>query len=43
MVLFGGGGHVRASGALIEGALDQVRYDVVQATREAVELLSSVS
>ena len=35
---FGGGGHVRAAGALIEGRLDQVRQDVTHATREAVEL-----
>ena len=40
---FGGGGHVRASGALIRGTLDQVRHDVVQAAREAVELLPAVS
>ena len=38
---FGGGGHVRASGALIEGPLDQVRNDVLRATREAVELSTS--
>ena len=38
---FGGGGHVRAAGALIEGALDQVRQDVTHATREAVELSRS--
>ncbi len=35
---FGGGGHVRAAGALIEGQMDQVRKDVTHATREAVEL-----
>ena len=35
---FGGGGHVRAAGALIEGQMDQVRQDVTHATREAVEL-----
>ena len=33
----GGGGHVRAAGALVEGALDQVRADVVATTIEAVE------
>ncbi len=35
---FGGGGHIRAAGALIEGQMDQVRRDVTHATREAVEL-----
>ena len=38
---FGGGGHVRAAGALIEGQMDQVRHDVTHATREAVELWRS--
>ena len=38
---FGGGGHVRAAGALIEGPMDQVRHDVTHATREAVELTRS--
>ena len=38
---FGGGGHVRAAGALIEGRMDQVRQDVTYATREAVELSRS--
>ncbi len=38
---FGGGGHVKAAGALIEGRLDQVRQDVIHATREAVELSRS--
>jgi phosphoesterase RecJ-like protein len=38
---FGGGGHVRAAGALIEGRLDQVRQDVTHATRQAVELSRS--
>ena len=38
---FGGGGHVRAAGALIEGQMDQVRQDVTHATREAVELSRS--
>ena len=32
--LFGGGGHARAAGALIEGSLDYVRHAVVQAARE---------
>jgi phosphoesterase RecJ-like protein len=38
---FGGGGHVRAAGGLIEGKMDQVRKDVTHATREAVELWRS--
>ena len=38
---FGGGGHIRAAGALIEGRIDQVRQDVTHATREAVELSRS--
>ena len=38
---FGGGGHVRASGALVEGTLDQVRSDVLAATLVAVELLGA--
>lgn len=38
---FGGGGHIRAAGALIEGRMDQVRQDVTHATREAVELSRS--
>jgi len=38
---FGGGGHVRAAGALIKGRLDQVRQDVTHATRQAVELSRS--
>ena len=38
---FGGGGHVRAAGALIEGRMDQVRQDVTHATREAVEVSRS--
>jgi phosphoesterase RecJ-like protein len=35
---FGGGGHVRAAGALVEGPMEQVRENVIHATREAVEL-----
>jgi phosphoesterase RecJ-like protein len=35
---FGGGGHIRASGALVEGRLDDVQREVIRATREAVEL-----
>lgn len=38
---FGGGGHVRAAGALIEGRIEQVRQDVTHAAREAVELSRS--
>lgn len=33
---FGGGGHVRASGALVEGPLDEVRPRVVETARRAV-------
>jgi phosphoesterase RecJ-like protein len=33
---FGGGGHVRASGALVRGPLDEVRPRVIEATRRAV-------
>lgn len=33
---FGGGGHVRASGALVRGPLDEVRPKVLDATRRAV-------
>ena len=35
---FGGGGHARASGALIPGSLDQVRDQVVAAAREFLAL-----
>jgi phosphoesterase RecJ-like protein len=31
---FGGGGHARAAGALIEGNLESVRHKVVAAARE---------
>jgi Exopolyphosphatase-related proteins len=31
---FGGGGHAKAAGALIEGTLDKVRHDVVARARE---------
>jgi phosphoesterase RecJ-like protein len=31
---FGGGGHARAAGALIEGSIDSVRHDVVAAARD---------
>ncbi|MEO8193553.1 MAG: bifunctional oligoribonuclease/PAP phosphatase NrnA [Gemmatimonadales bacterium] len=33
---FGGGGHARASGALIPGTLEEVRYSVIAAAREFV-------
>jgi nanoRNase/pAp phosphatase (c-di-AMP/oligoRNAs hydrolase) len=32
--MFGGGGHARAAGALIEGSLEAVRKKVVAAARE---------
>jgi phosphoesterase RecJ-like protein len=38
---FGGGGHAKASGALITGSLDQVRDRVVAAAREYVGVLQS--
>lgn len=34
---FGGGGHVRAAGALVAGSLESVRAEVLDATRQAVE------
>ena len=34
---FGGGGHVKASGALVERPLEEVRAEVVRATRAAVD------
>lgn len=36
---FGGGGHVRASGAMVRGSLEQVRNEVVVKTIAAVKLL----
>jgi len=36
---FGGGGHAKASGALIPGTLDQVRERVVSAAREYIGVL----
>lgn len=36
---FGGGGHVRASGAMIHGSLEQVRNEVVSDTIAAVKIL----
>jgi phosphoesterase RecJ-like protein len=38
---FGGGGHVRASGALVDGSLEDVRNEVVTATIAAVGLLDA--
>jgi len=35
--LFGGGGHVKASGALVERPLDEVRAEVLEAVRDAVQ------
>ncbi|MEO5589442.1 MAG: bifunctional oligoribonuclease/PAP phosphatase NrnA [Gemmatimonadaceae bacterium] len=37
---FGGGGHARASGALIPGTMDEVRHSVVNAAREFVGSLA---
>ena len=37
MARFGGGGHVRAAGALIEGTLEDVRGRVLDAARAALE------
>ena len=34
--MFGGGGHARASGALIAGTLEEVRHNVIAAAREFV-------
>src|SRR5687767_12599141 len=34
--LFGGGGHARASGALVPGTLEEVRHNVIAAAREFV-------
>lgn len=39
---FGGGGHAKASGALIPGTLDQVRERVVEAAREYIGVLQTV-
>jgi phosphoesterase RecJ-like protein len=36
---FGGGGHVKASGALVDGPLEEVRPRVLEATRGAVKEL----
>ena len=33
---FGGGGHARASGALIAGSIEEVRHTVIAAAREFV-------
>jgi len=33
---FGGGGHTKAAGALVEGPLDKVRSEVIEATRRAI-------
>lgn len=38
---FGGGGHAKASGALIPGSLDQVRDRVVGAAREYIGAAAS--
>jgi nanoRNase/pAp phosphatase (c-di-AMP/oligoRNAs hydrolase) len=36
MTRFGGGGHVRAAGALINGNVAEVRESVLRAAREAL-------
>jgi bifunctional oligoribonuclease and PAP phosphatase NrnA len=40
---FGGGGHARASGALIPGTLEEVRHSVVTAAREFVGSLEDAN
>ena len=40
---FGGGGHARASGALIPGTLEEVRHSVVTAAREFVGSLEGAN
>lgn len=40
---FGGGGHVKAAGALIPAPLERVRAEVLEATREAVRSLERAS
>lgn len=37
---FGGGGHARASGALIPGTIEEVRHSVINAAREFVGAIS---
>lgn len=37
---FGGGGHAKASGALIPGTLDEVRHSVIAAAREFVGVVT---
>lgn len=39
---FGGGGHARASGALIPGTLEEVRHNVIAAAREFVGAIENV-
>jgi len=39
---FGGGGHARAAGALIEGTIDGVRHDVVAAARDFLRATDAV-
>jgi phosphoesterase RecJ-like protein len=36
MARFGGGGHIRAAGALVSGSADEVRESVLRAAREAL-------
>jgi nanoRNase/pAp phosphatase (c-di-AMP/oligoRNAs hydrolase) len=33
---FGGGGHVKASGAMVDGPMDKAIKTVVEATRKAI-------
>ncbi len=40
---FAGGGHARASGALIPGTIDEVRHSVVNAAREFVGKLETAA
>ena len=40
---FGGGGHARASGALIPGTIEEVRHSVIGAAREFVGLVAENS
>ncbi|MEJ7760336.1 MAG: bifunctional oligoribonuclease/PAP phosphatase NrnA [Gemmatimonadaceae bacterium] len=40
---FGGGGHAKASGALIPGTLEEVRYKVIAAAREFVGAQEAVT
>ena len=41
MALFGGGGHVRAAGALIAGELADIRVRVLESSRAALDAASA--